>query len=549
MMIAPGHLLRAALWARRRDLVLATVLYSSHQLGEAMVPVIIGAAVSEAVDHGSPAGIALWLGVLGADFLLLSTSYRFGARASVRAKQHTGHTVRMWLTERVVQPAGGVRNSPGDLLSRASSDTSRVGAYAGQAASAVAAAVVLLVSVVLLLRFSVLLGVISLAGAAALLAAQHVVGRFVHARSLTEQHAQARATALAEDTVRGLRVLKGIGAEDGAVTEYAKASRQAIAAARQATSSGAALAAAGALLSGAYLTVVAGTGGYLALTDRIGLGALVSALGLAQFVVGPMQTLAGAAVAHARAAASAARVHEVLTQPPAVEDGTSGTAGTTVRFENVRLPARRKTLISTETAPSGLTGITCDDPAAAAAIPALLAREHDPAEGRILLGGRDIRDAGLTELRRHILVSPHDAVLLPGTVDDNLAALKKDDNLAALKKDDNLAALKQAEHAVRAAGADQVIEGTAYGARTDVGDRGEALSGGQRQRVALARALAADPPILVLHDPTTAVDAVTEDRIAERVRELRGARPTIVVTNSPAWLTRCDHIITVQPAP
>ncbi|WP_433223481.1 ABC transporter transmembrane domain-containing protein [Dactylosporangium sp. CS-047395] len=533
MMIAPGHLLRAALWARRRDLVLATVLYSSHQLGEAMVPVIIGAAVSGAVDHGSPAGLALWLGVLGADFLLLSMSYRFGARASTRAKQYTGHTVRLWLTERVVRPAGGVRNTPGDLLSRASSDTTRVGAYAGQVAAAIAAAVVLLVSVVLLLRFSVLLGAISLAGAATLLAAQHVVGRLVHARSLTEQHAQARATALAEDTVRGLRVLKGIGAEDGAVTEYAKASRRAIAAARHATSSGAALAAAGALLSGGYLTVIAGTGGYLALTGRIGLGALVSALGLAQFVIGPMQVLAGAAVAHARAAASAARVHEVLTQPPAVEEGGGAASGTTVRFERVRLAAGH-TELTVSTGPGGLTGITCADPAAAAAIPMLLAREQDPAEGRILLAGRDIRDSGLAGLRAHLLVSPHDAVLMPGTIAENLAALT---GTPAAPAD-----------AIRAAAADQVVEVAADGLHTEVGDRGEALSGGQRQRVALARALAADPPILVLHDPTTAVDAVTEDRIAERVKQLRGARPTIVVTNSPAWLTRCDHVITVQPA-
>ena len=130
---APGfadsarRLLWAALRTRRRDLVAASVLYSTHRLGESMVPVIIGATISQAVDHGTWASIGLWLAVLAADFAFLSMSYRFGARASMRAKQHTGHHVRMWLADRAVAPAGGVSYPPGDLLSRASSDATRVG--------------------------------------------------------------------------------------------------------------------------------------------------------------------------------------------------------------------------------------------------------------------------------------------------------------------------------------------------------------------------------------------------------------------------------------
>ncbi|GAA2624249.1 ABC transporter ATP-binding protein [Dactylosporangium fulvum] len=537
-MTAPGHLLRAALWSRRRNLVSAAVLYSAHQLGEAMVPVIIGATVSRAVDHGSPASIAAWLAVLAADFALLSMSYRFGARAAMRAKQHSGHTVRMWLADRVVQPAGGVANTPGDLLSRAASDTTRVGAYAGMAASAVAAGVVLLVSVVLLLHFSVLLGVISLVGAVVLIAAEHGAGRLLRARSHAEQHAQARATALAEDTVRGLRVLKGIGAEHGAAAEYAEVSRQAVRAARHAISSAAVLSAVGVLLSGLYLTVVAGVGGWLALSGRLGLGALVSALGLAQFVIGPMQVLAEAAGAYARAAASATRVHEVLVAPPAVTGGTAEPApgeAPVVRFDGVAIPGVGAPLHA-ETAPAGLTGLVCADSAAAAAIPALLARERDPEAGRILLAGRDLRMYAVAPLRACVLVSPHDAVLLPGSIADNLGALCTDAD-----------AVRAAAEAARA---DQVLDVAAHGDRTAVGDRGEALSGGQRQRVALARALAADPPLLVLHDPTTAVDAVTEDQIAERVRALRAGRATLVVTTSPAWLSRCDRIIRLDgPAP
>jgi putative ABC transport system ATP-binding protein len=79
-----------------------------------------------------------------------------------------------------------------------------------------------------------------------------------------------------------------------------------------------------------------------------------------------------------------------------------------------------------------------------------------------------------------------------------------------------------------------------------VGEDVRALSGGQRQRVALARALAADPPVLVLDDPLTAVDAVTEQRVATRLRQLRAGRTTLLVTSSPALLAVSDRVVLVE---
>jgi putative ABC transport system ATP-binding protein len=76
-----------------------------------------------------------------------------------------------------------------------------------------------------------------------------------------------------------------------------------------------------------------------------------------------------------------------------------------------------------------------------------------------------------------------------------------------------------------------------------VSEQGRSLSGGQRQRVALARALATDAPVLVLHDPTTALDTVTEARVAEALRELRRGRTTLVATTSPALLAACDRVV------
>ncbi len=583
--LSPRRLLWRAVRSRRRDLVAASVLYSTHQLGESMVPVVIGATISGAVDHGSWAAIGVWLGVLAADFALLSFSYRFGARASMRAKQFAGHQARMWLTDRVVQPAGGVRHPPGDLLSRSSSDADRVGAFAGIVASTIAAVAVLVVSTVLLVRFSLLLGVMIVAGTVVLLVVQSRVSVLLQRRSHVEQHQQARATALAEDLIRGLRVLKGIGAERAAAQNYAAVSQEAVGAAVHAASSQATLVSVGAMFTGIYLSAIAGVGGWLALDGQLGLGQLVAALGLAQFVIGPMETVSGASAAYARALASAARIHDVLAADPAVPDPTvsglavidsavansavpdsavtglaggglgaptpfrlpgatdgskgaaltfeavavSGTARRTAGPSGVRPAQARATRLDARVPAGSMTGLVCGDPAVAAAIPLLLAREHDPDAGLIRLDDTAIALFPLDVLRQAMLVCLHDAVLLPGSIADNLAALTDDPDAIAL--------------AARASCADQVVDAAPNGRHTPVGDRGETLSGGQRQRIALARALAARSPVLVLHDPTTAVDAATEDRIAEQVRGLRAGRTTLVITTSPAWLARCDQVI------
>ncbi|MFJ2814635.1 ABC transporter transmembrane domain-containing protein [Streptomyces sp. NPDC087294] len=598
----PRALLWEALRTRRRDLTLASLFFSSHQLGEALVPVIVGAAVGNAVQNGTPHQLAGWLGLLAADFLLLSLSFRFGARAAKRAAQHTEHLARGRLTAAVLRPTGGVRMLPGELLSRAAGDAARVGAFARTVASTVAAVVVLLASTLLLVRISPPLGALVVAGTAGLLAAQHRLSATLRRTSTTEQARQADAAALAEDLVRGLRVLKGIGAARAVAADYARVSQDAVRAARRAASAEAALLSLGTAFTGLYLTAVALTGGWLALDGHLNLGEFIAALGLAQFVIGPMRVVAAARAGHARAIASTTRIHEVLNTPPAVPDaGTrggatraaagdggaaaraaggapgaaeggpagrgapgavegdvavggvagvvgggavvGGTAAAAVgaelaggigvepwsglEFRGVALPGGA--VLDARVPGGSMTGLVCDGPAAAEAVTALLAREFDPAEGRVLLDGVDLAAFPLDALRATALVCPHEPALLPGTLGDNLGALSDGADATA--------------EGARAALADQVVDATPHGANTSVGDRGETLSGGQRQRVALARALAARSTILVLHDPTTAVDAATEHTIAARVRRTRADLTTLVITNSPAWLARCTQIV------
>ncbi|PWJ26652.1 putative ABC transport system ATP-binding protein [Branchiibius hedensis] len=518
--------LKAALRAERRPLFGSAVLFSLHQFGEALVPVIVGATISQAIDGGTVRDIIFWLGVLGADFLFLSVSFRLAARTNKRTQQVIEHRIRMWLTDRLVASGATTEHLPGDLLTRASSDAMRIGVFARDFARSLAAGAVIVFATVLLLRSSVLLAAVVVIGTVILLLAERVIARRVTRRSAAEQEQQARAATLAQDLLKGLRVLKGINATAPAAADYRRVSNQAVQASIHAMSAEATLAAAGALLSGLYLVVIAAIGGWLALTGHLSVGALIAALGLARFLVDPMQTVSEAASVYGRAVASAERVAALDTDggfsraepaPRVQSRGTYAdrclTAPPHLTVENLPL-GDNATYLLTASFERGCTGIVCDDPAVCARLMRILAGDELPSGGR--LDGRP-------------LVNFHDATLLPGTIQENLEAVAADPAII--------------DRAARAAYVDEVVASTPDGAATYVGEQGERLSGGQRQRVSLARALAADRPVLVLHDPTTAVDSATEDHIADGVTRLRQHQLTVVITTSPAWLARCDRVV------
>jgi putative ABC transport system ATP-binding protein len=161
-----------------------------------------------------------------------------------------------------------------------------------------------------------------------------------------------------------------------------------------------------------------------------------------------------------------------------------------------------------------------------------LGRELEPTSGRVELDGVALAEYAPADARKAVLVAAHDAELFSGTVRDNVRAGTPAD--------------RDLEPAMAAAQADQVADALPLGWDTTVSEQGRSLSGGQRQRVALARALAVDAPVLVLHDPTTAVDTVTEARIAAGLPALRRGRTTIVLTTSPALLAVADRVVVLD---
>ncbi|GEL25168.1 multidrug ABC transporter ATP-binding protein [Pseudonocardia sulfidoxydans NBRC 16205] len=525
--------LRAAIVEQRRDVVVSSLLAAGQQAGSALVPVLIGVIVDVAVTSGSPSLLILWIGVLAANFVVLSYSYRFSVRAAERAAEHAEHDLRLRLTHRVLHPGGGAGGGrlSGELVNISTSDAKRVGTANVVVPFGVAAIIAVLVSAVVLLTISVPLGLLVLLGTPPLLLLTHYASKPLERRSEAEQERAAHASGVAADLVAGLRVLKGLGAERTAVQRYRHTSQQSLVATLRTARAYAAQGGVVETSSGVFIAIVALVGGLLAADGAISVGQLVSTVGLALFLQIPLSTTGWTTIEFAQARASAARIAAVLSAPPAVPAG-AGVAPEPVRGA-LRLRGVTQGLlhdVDLDVAPGELLGVVSPSPAIARALLACLAREVDPEQGTVELDDVPLAALDPAAVRAAVLVATHDAVLFAGTLLENVTAA------GAEGAADITAALV-------AAAADEVADSLPDGVDSTIGEQGSSLSGGQRQRVALARALAAGRPVLVLHDPTTAVDSVTESRIAGALRRIRHGRTTVVVTTSPALLAVTDRVV------
>ena len=520
--------LTRAVAGQRRDVTVGALLGAGHQLGEALVPVVIGVVIDQAVAKGDTGALVRWLGALAVVYVCLSYSFRFGARAGERAAEQAAHLLRVELVQRVLDPRGGVERGrlPGALANIATDDAKRVGAVNMAVMTGVAALTGLLVSAVALLWISVPLGLVVLLGTPVLLWLGHLLSKPLERRSEAEQEQAAYASGVAADLVAGLRVLKGIGAQAAAVERYRRTSRDSLTATLRAARAEAWQGGVVLGLTGGFIALVALVGGRLAVAGDITLGQLVSAVGLALFLLGPLEVFAWVNSEFAQGRASAARIAEVLAAEPDVTAGDTPLPGPvrgSLRLSGVSLGALSGLDLTVE--PAQFLGVATTDPAAAEDLLRCLGRTDDPDEGTVELDGVPLPDLDLAELRSSLLVTAHDAALFEGTLADNVGPGH------------------DARPAMAAAGADEVARALPLGADTGIGESGRFLSGGQRQRVVLARALHAGRPVLVVHDPTTAVDTVTEARIAAGIRAFRHGRTTVLVTNSPTLLAVTDRVV------
>lgn len=516
---------RLAFRRARGGLVLTAAMTCVHQVCEATTPVIVGLAIDQAIAPGSVPKVLLWVAVLAAVYVVLSASGNGAAPVGARAATRAEHDLRQAIVARVLDPRGTTRpQSTGADLSAATSDTEAVGGTVEAVATALSGLVALLVASAALMVISVTLGLVALGCVLCAVFVVPLLGRPLQERSAAQQQAAADSSGLAVDLVEGLRVLSGLGAQRNAADRYRLSSQAARRARTRAGTTQAAFEGVTAVIAGLLLVVVAGVGAHLTIDGQMTQGELVAGVGLAQFLVGPVSRLAYAGAGFATVRASAQRVADLLNAPYAVADRPVEAASPEPEVRVASLRGRHLRGVDLTVGVGELVGLVCDDPSARKELLDALARRHDPDGGVVLVGERPAADLDLATLHRTVTVIPHDGALFTEPLTDVLGA-DPGPSLAA-------AAADEVADAIRAAGSLH---------------RGTSLSGGQRQRLALARALAADPPVLVLDDPTSALDAATEAQVAHGLRRLRaGRRSTLVVTSSASLLAVADRVVLVQ---
>lgn len=535
--VRPGRFLARVIFSAPRITVPAMVSAIVWQVGESAVPLVTGLAIDRALATGDTGQLALWVGVLVALYVALTVAARVTNRLNIYALQVLQHRLRVTLSTQVLHPIRGTIRAPdGDVVSTMTNDVGRLangGLLTTLAISRIASIVFIATS---LLAISWPLGVLVLVGAPLVVLLMGALSERLSKDIREYQGLLAATVGRATDLVAGYRVIKGVRAETEAARRYEQASQETLVAAKRNAGLLGRFQVVSGAVNGAFVAAVTGLAGWFAVKGQLSIGGLITTVGLTQALLPQIQGIASASIPNlAGARASAARILDTLHNPGAVEPGRDGPmrpGGATPTLD-VSAP-NPSTLdlcasgVQHRVEPGELVGVRADD-RTAAQIADVLLNPHNASDigggVTVVLDGHPAHDFTAAEFRSQVIVAPHRTTLFTGTIRANLTT--------PASAPDGL------NTAVKAAACDDFVTDL----DSPVGENGNRLSGGQRQRVALARAFATDAPILVLHEPTTAVDSVTEQTIADRLRGLREGRSTLLITSSPALLSRCDKVI------
>ncbi|WP_241831895.1 ABC transporter ATP-binding protein [Parafrankia soli] len=548
-------------------------------------------------------GVALFAGlaVVGAGFAGLRRYYGQCLAYVVEAD------LRDRLLARVVRLPAAFhdRHPSGVLVARATTDLQQAQQPVINIPIMVSNLVMLVGTAILLARIDPVLTMVAMAPAVAVFAVAVRLTRRLGPRALDLQSELGVLASTVEESIAGVRTTKGLGTEDDERRRVRDQAGQVQRAALRLNSVRATYLPLAELLPAFGLVGVLWIGGLRVADGALTVGELVQFSYFGLLIVGPLRIAGMTASQLKRAVVSAGLVAAILdeeqepiaaraaagtragsTADPGAETTAGGTAGTTagasgstagtaartattgttgtaraaarrtvpatapvsatagpgggleVRFEGVTFgyaPGRQVLRELDLVVPAGeCVAVVGATGSGKSTLGALVPRFYDVGAGRVCVGGRDVRDWSLADLRAQLGVGFEDAFLFSGTVRDNL-------RFGAPEADD-----EQLRAAVRLAGAQDVVAGRPGGYDALVGERGLGLSGGQRQRLALARTLVADPPVLLLDSPTSAVDPAKEAEIVASLATVVRGRTTILVAHRPAVIGLADRVVLLE---
>ena len=521
---------RFLLWIGRRQLptlgygVMFGIVW---MLAQALLPYALGRAVDDGLAAGDNHALLMWAAVLLALGTVQAVAGVLRHRAAVSNWLQASFRMVQVVSHHVARsgPAVRAKVTTGEVVATVSNDAMRAGGAFDITARLAGAIASYFVVAAILLSSSFVLGLVVLLGVPVLVMSLSFVIRPLQARQREQREEVGRLTALGADTVSGLRVLRGIGGEQVFLARYRSRSEQVRRAGVRVALPQSTLDSAQVLLPGIFVVIVTWLGARLAVDGRIRPGELVAFYGYAAFLVIPLRTAAEAVDKVTRAYVGAQRMLTILRVEPQVTDPAAPAAEPP---PGLPLTDRRSGLV---VEPGLLTCVVAAVPQEGVELVDRLGRFLD--DDGVLLGGVPVAALPVEVVRRRIVVSETDPMLFSGPLQGELDPWGD-------------ATEAQVLAAIEVANAEDVLDALPERLAGLVEERGRSLSGGQRQRLALARALLADPEILLLVDPTSAVDAHTEARIARRLREARRGRTTVILTASPLVLDQAERVVFLE---
>ncbi len=490
---------------------------------QAVMPAVIGRAIDQGVSAKDGRALLQYAGLMLLIGLVQAVSGIMRHRMAVTNWLTSAYRTVQLVSRQAVHLGGTLprKVSTGEVVAIGTNDLSSIGQVMDVSARFAGAVVSFVLVAVILLGTSVPLGLLVLLGVPGLMFMIAPLLKPLQSRSAHQRHLMGELSNTATDIVGGLRVLRGIGGEQVFHDRYRRESQTTRRAGVEVARVQSVLDALQVFLPGLFVVVVVWLGARYAVQGRITPGELVAFYGYAAFLMMPLRTATEYANKLIRGRVAARRVCRVLALTPGHVDPA----------DPAMPPAPGAVLADARTGlvvtPGLMTAIVSDLPDEAAALADRLGLCAAEVDDDVTLGGVPLTAFARDDVRRRVVVSDTGATLFSGPLRERL----------------DVSGTGAVEAALATAATEDILEALPDGLATIVAERGRTFSGGQRQRLVLARALAADPEILVLVEPTSAVDAHTEARIASRLRAHRAGRTTVVVSSSPLVLDAVDEVV------
>lgn len=574
----PSRILINSLKANWKILLVATIASTFIFVGSALIPWALGIFLDSGIERGLTSalipGLLIMIGMIVVRAIgslsepIMMISWMRGA-----------FSWRRDIVDAIAGVRGGGRQAvpSGEIVAAATDDSPKIGNLHYGIPSSIAGIASFFVIAVLMIATNVKLGLFVAIGLPVAILLMTFLIKPLQTRQRANREERGKLTTLASDAVVGLRVLRGVGGEDSYNERYGVQSQEVMRTGIRAALWQSILGALTTAVPAIFTAILIGMGLWEVFYGRMTYGQLVAFYGYTAYLAVPVSLATQFFQQLTDARVGAERIKKVLEMEPLVNEDAVDPASPTPNWERADLTEETSGVRVTG---GKLTAIVAPDPEVSAKIAEHLTRTDDafpvratwtaagaetPADAGAGVGTEQsvaLTDLPLADVRKSIVLSSAVAQLFQGRLRSNLNGPNADEpiarDIASQMQDtgdgsgiahrdhiESSSAATDAEimDAIEIADAGDIVLGLEDGLDGYVAERGRSLSGGQRQRLALARAVIMDSPVLVLIEPTSAVDSHTESRITTQIKDARKGRTTVIVSASPIVLNAMDEVI------